>query len=61
MDELDFNALVTDGEWDRATVEKLKKVDLEEVRATLSQFLPDAQVARILERIRRLIGVAPCP
>ncbi len=53
-DDLDLEALLRGGPFDRAMIERLKNVDLDELREALSKYLDRAEVERILARIDAL-------
>jgi hypothetical protein len=51
----DLKGLMAGGKLDRAAIERLSRHDPEQIREMLSQYLPDAQVETILERIDSLV------
>jgi hypothetical protein len=52
----DLAALIRGGALDRATIERLKAADRAAMRASLSKYLDDAQVERILARVDALVA-----
>lgn len=53
----DFSALLSREPFDQGTIERLKRVDREALRAALETYLPDEEVAGILRRIDALTKV----
>lgn len=57
-DPMDISALLADGELDREVIENLKNADRDALKRSLEKNLPDPLVARILERIDKLIAAS---
>ena len=59
MKDNELAALLRGGPFDRAAIERLKKIDRQELRAVLGKYLSDEELDGIERRIDELVKTLP--